>query len=253
MKLNELVEKYKKLEGVWNTEGAELARQIFLQDLEQLDEPETGYADEAPRYVKNILARLRELPVHDREVWLKAIMSEFEKDFSHAKWREGYEQGKLEGAWVGNQLKDADKIRSELNKVQVPQFVADWIEHCRGLGYSLYQAMELVHENAEIKKWFIFVDNQDLFARAWLDGYEVEEEKKYKITLLNRNDGDLYLVNQNADLADKYGHFSPVVLLFTKGTNFSEKCYKLTKKEVVSHDFGWAFDCPGIKIEEVDD
>lgn len=91
MKLNELVEKYKKLEGVWNTEGAELARQIFLQDLEQLDEPETGHADEAPRYVKNILARLRELPVHDREVWLKAIMGEFEKDFSHAKWREGHE------------------------------------------------------------------------------------------------------------------------------------------------------------------
>lgn len=253
MKLNELVEKYKKLEGVWNTEGAELARQIFLQDLEQLDEPETGHADEAPRYVKNILARLRELPVHDREVWLKAIMGEFEQDFSHAKWREGYEQGKLEGVWVGNQLKDADKIRSELNKVQVPQFVADWIEHCRGLGYSLYQAMELVHENAEIKKWFIFVDNQDLFARAWLDGYEVEEEKKYKITLLNRNDGDLYLVNQNANLADKYGHFSPVVLLFTKSTFFSEKCYKLTKKEVVSNGFGWVFDCEGIEVEEVKD
>ena len=63
--------------------------------IEQLDEPETGHADEAPRYVKNILARLRELPEHDREVWLKAIMSEFEHDFSHAKWREGYEQGNL--------------------------------------------------------------------------------------------------------------------------------------------------------------
>lgn len=33
MKLNELVEKYKKLEGVWNTEGAELARQIFFTRL----------------------------------------------------------------------------------------------------------------------------------------------------------------------------------------------------------------------------
>lgn len=97
MKLNELIKKYKKLEGVWNAEGAELARQIFLQDLEQLDESEIGYADEAPRYVKNILARLRELPLHDREVWLKAIMSEFEQDFSRAKWREGYEQGKIEG------------------------------------------------------------------------------------------------------------------------------------------------------------
>ena len=38
MKVQRLIEKYKKLEGVWDAEGAELARQIFLQDLEQLDE-----------------------------------------------------------------------------------------------------------------------------------------------------------------------------------------------------------------------
>lgn len=253
MKLNELVEKYKKLEGVWNTEGAELARQIFLQDLEQLDEPETGHADEAPRYVKNILARLRELPVHDREVWLKAIMGEFEKDFSHAKWREGYEQGKLEGAWVGNQLKDADKIRQELNKPVIPQFVAEIIEYYKGQNATLYDALREKNFNKQYNEWLM--NEQDAYnkvARAWLFGYIVEKEKKYEIKLLNRNDGDLYLVNQNANLADKYGHFSPVVLLFTKSTFFSEKCYKLTKKEVVSNGFGWVFDCEGIEVEEVE-
>ena len=40
MKVQRLIEKYKKLEGVWDAPGAERARQIFLQDLEQLDEPE---------------------------------------------------------------------------------------------------------------------------------------------------------------------------------------------------------------------
>ena len=40
MNKQELIERYKKLEGVWNAEGAELARQIFLQDLKQLDEPQ---------------------------------------------------------------------------------------------------------------------------------------------------------------------------------------------------------------------
>ena len=73
---------------------------VWWEDIktifEELDEPSSGHAEEAPRYVKNILARLRELPAHDREVWLKAIMSEFEQDFSHAKWREGYDQGKFE-------------------------------------------------------------------------------------------------------------------------------------------------------------
>lgn len=40
MKVQRLIEKYKKLEGVWDAEGAESARKIFLADLEQLDEPE---------------------------------------------------------------------------------------------------------------------------------------------------------------------------------------------------------------------
>lgn len=40
MKVQRLIEKYKKLEGVWDAEGAESARKIFLQDLQQLDEPE---------------------------------------------------------------------------------------------------------------------------------------------------------------------------------------------------------------------
>jgi len=96
------------------------------------DEPEAGQADEAPRYVKNILARLRELPLHDREVWLKAIMSEFEQDFSHAKWREGYEQGKFEGAMIPY---DAPE------KVTIPKFVADWIEECKAKEKRLLTAL----------------------------------------------------------------------------------------------------------------
>ena len=40
MNKQELIKKYKRLEGVWNAPGAETARQIFLQDLEQLDEPQ---------------------------------------------------------------------------------------------------------------------------------------------------------------------------------------------------------------------
>ena len=142
------------------------------------------------------------------------------------------------------------KLLKEPGKVTIPQFVADWIESSKQEKRNLRNALN--NGNEKMRLWLLDQENYDLFARAWLDGYEVGKEKKHKITLLNRNDGDLYLVNQNADLADKYGHFSPVVLLFTKCTNFSEKCYKLTEKEVVSHDFGWVFDCPGIKIEEVE-
>ena len=144
---------------------------------------------------------------------------------------------------------DLIKQLDEPEKVKVPQFVADFIAKQKKLGRTLSYSID-ASMSGIVAEWYW--DNSELFALAWIFGYEVEKEKKYKITLLNRNDGDLYLVNQNADLANKYGHFSPTVLLFTKGTNFSKKCYKLTKKEVVLNDFGWVFDCPGIKIEEVE-
>lgn len=53
MNVKELIEKYKKLEGVWNAPGAELARKIFLQDLEQLDEPEkVKVSEEEAKFLK---------------------------------------------------------------------------------------------------------------------------------------------------------------------------------------------------------
>jgi hypothetical protein len=145
----------------------------------------------------------------------------------------------------------------EPEKVKVPPFVSVWYQINKDNLYKniAYLCANWVKSTTD-DTLFDWMSNTDNFIEILINmhrfGYEVEKEKKYKITLLNRNDGDLYLVNQNADLADKYGHFSPVVLLFTKCTNFSEKCYKLTEKEVVSHDFGWVFDCPGIEIEEVD-
>lgn len=148
-----------------------------------------------------------------------------------------------------NEILNLVKQLDEPQPVKVPQFVADFIAEQKKLGHTLSYSIDASMSD-RVAEWYW--DNSELFARAWLDGYEVEKEKKYKITLLNRNDGDLYLVNQNADLANKYGHFSPTVLLFTKGTNFSEKCYKLTKKEVVLNDFGWVFDCPGVEVEEVE-
>ncbi|VMY69490.1 phage protein [Streptococcus pneumoniae] len=172
----------KRIEDLPYTEGPiadtiEINRNWILKSIEQLAESEIGHADEAPRYVKNILARLRELPLHDREVWLKAIMSEFEQDFSRAKWREGYEQGKIEGM-------------VEREKVIVPQCVADWIRKCKMFKHfavSLSFALQPIvwEENNLSDKcidWLMDANNQELFARAWLDGYEVEEEKRYLVT-----------------------------------------------------------------------
>ena len=83
----ELISKYELIKNSYNFKV--VATDDIISDLKRLDEPEKGYAEQSPQYLKNILARLLELPLHDREVWLKAIVSEFEQDFSRA-WLDGY-------------------------------------------------------------------------------------------------------------------------------------------------------------------
>lgn len=218
MKIEELIEKYERL-------NHDCFRRVdtsgVLRDLKQLDELKTGHTDEAPRYVKNILARLRELPLHDREVWLKVIISEFKQDFSRAKWREGYEQGKVEGM-------------VERDKVTIPQFIADWIEEKRDQGRKLAQMLLQASLNEQYGRWV--VDNQDTFARAWLDGYEVEKEKRYWVKL---KAVDQYLVSAKDE---KFLGFLQ-----------SKLRSKFTLKELEDLGFGWVFNCEGVEVEEVEE
>lgn len=53
MNKQELIKKYERLEGVWSAPGAETARQIFLQDLDQLSEPEkVKVSEEEAKFLK---------------------------------------------------------------------------------------------------------------------------------------------------------------------------------------------------------
>lgn len=239
MNKQELIE---KIEAMPNNTGfirPKIDKHLVLGLVRQLDEPEAGHADEAPRYVKNILARLRELPLHDREVWLKSIMGEFEQDFSRAKWREGYEQGKVEGM-------------IEQEKVKVPKFVANWIANVKRNGFKFKNSSrfyeEIVSSDDAYRVMFyilkesiageairIWVNaNRDTFARAWLNGYEVEKEPKYTVK------------------------FKATKHYFAKDGNgriyFSLKYESaFTKIELEKANLGWVFDCEGVEIEESKD
>ena len=159
MNVQRLIEKYKKLEGVWNAEGAELARQIFLEDLKKLDESQP---------------------------------------------------------------------------VKVPQFVAEKIEYFKKTGdWDLFQAMDYLFGKKEIREWLEDKNNQETFARAWFDGYEVEEEKRYLVKF-----------KATKHYFDKDGTGRVYFSLAHKS------CF--TKKQLEEAGFGWVFDCPGIEIEEVE-
>ena len=193
--------------------------------------------------LKDVIRRINRLDENSKTYWLDTILNWFSLDFGLTKYRQGYEKGKLEGEWVGNQLKDADKIRQELNKPVIPQFVADWIEVCKEhLTHSLYTAMtpNFMKENGQsldLILWIKKASNQDIFARAWLDGYEVEEEKRYIVSLKN---------GQPLVKAPLGGNF-----YFNQ--NITAGNCKATRKELEQAGFGWVFDCEGIEVKEAEE
>lgn len=136
--------------------------------------------------------------------------------------------------WIDKRVVlDLIRLLDEPEKVKVPQFVADFITEQKKLGYTLSYSIDASMSD-RVAEWYW--DNSELFARAWLDGYEVEEEKKYFVKL---KAVDQYLVSVKDE--DFLGFLQ------------SRLRSKFTRKELENANFGWVFDCPGIEIEEVDD
>lgn len=187
MNIQGLIERYEKFKA---SKKKMTSVDLVLKDLRSLDEPEP-----LPFKLKDVVGRIKGFDPTTQTRWLNDILKELGSDYGLMKYRSGYEQGKSEGAWVGEQLKDADKIRQELNKVLLPNFMDDWIFECQLLkNFSLRDALDsnTIHLYAKksefVKKWLNDQNNQELFARAWLTDYEAEKEPKYKVKLKNTDD-----------------------------------------------------------------
>ena len=130
----------------------------------------------------------------------------------------------------------------EPQKVVVPQFVADWLKLSKSIGRSLFGAMRVFEKDDDVEKWLQWSENQELFARAWLDGYEVEEEKRY--------------------LVKAKGVYLNSCLVFDKGnkkwffSSIYEKEHQIgyhTRKELENAGFGEVFNSPLFEVEEVEE
>lgn len=127
------------------------------------------------------------------------------------------------------------KLLDEPQKVKIPQFVADWIEDCKTKGKSLLKS--LLYTPGKVNSWVDDPDNQETFALAWINGYEVEQEKRYTVKLKNTDD---YLVKTAANSYRFYNN------IYTQNR-------KHTKEEIEKSGFGWVFDCEGIEVEKVEE
>lgn len=124
----------------------------------------------------------------------------------------------------------------EPQKTVVPKFVADWIEECKNDDFHLFGAMEGISLNQKkLDYWFREDDNMEFFARAWLDGYEVEEEKRYTVKMRATKQPLFYNSLEKR-------------LFFSLG----ELATQFTHKQLEEAGFGWVFNCEGIEIEEVE-
>lgn len=123
----------------------------------------------------------------------------------------------------------------EPGKVKIPSVVARWIGYAKGWNKGLHYALS--NASDEVLEWLCVdkLKRQEIFARAWLDGYEVEETK-YVVT-----DGNhLYFKGYQEDvdiviLADE----QPGTMDYVKKFDTKEKAQE------VANILGW-------KVQEVE-
>lgn len=142
--------------------------------------------------------------------------------------------------WILNSIEQLDQQQ----KVKVPYFVADLIEYAKNRDWDLEDVfLNIANEldTSEISEWFYTQGNMDVIARAWLDGYEIEQEKRYAIRFKNIRKETNYL---------KYDRVVKNWYLGAEEFSKERKTYH-TKKELESSGFDWVFNCPGIEVKEV--
>lgn len=133
----------------------------------------------------------------------------------------------------------------EPQKPVVPQFVADWIEKGKK-ELSLRDLMSRSYTTTEVGNWLGELDkdgdfkNQETFARAVLDGYTVEEEKRYRVRVkVVCFNGCLIFEKINK------------TWLFSSVYEIDHQRGSHTRKELEDAGFGEVFNSPLFEVEEV--
>lgn len=144
------------------------------------------------------------------------------------------------------------KLLDEPQKVKIPKFVAEWIEYCKKHNFTLFGCLDPVNGfesladetfEGDIRKCIRWCRKEsNNFARAWLDGYTVEKEKRYIVKFKNAQSGSRYF---------KYdGVIGKWYFGINQDSNTTRLCH--TKEELEEAGFGEVFNSPLFEVEEVE-
>ena len=209
MNIQELIKNYE------SAPFAIVSVNTVLKDLKQLDKPQ-------PIKLKDVIARIEKFDLGTKAVWINEILYKLGSDYGLHKYYAGYKQGKFDGTM-------------KREKVTVPQFAGDFIAEQKKQVYTLSESIDACMSD-RVAEWYW--DNSELFARAWLDGYTVEKEKRYTVKITKT---DQYLYSRDNDF---------FFVTYVRPDDNPHNCH--TRKELEDAGFGWVFDCPGIETEEVE-
>lgn len=138
------------------------------------------------------------------------------------------------------------KLLDEPQKVQVPQFVADWYEANKDdFEGNLFRCIDRMpdlfsgEELSDFEEWIVDGHTKpfQILVNMHQFGYEIEKEKRYRVSLKN---GQPLL---KAYLG-KALYFSQDIAI---------ESYKVTRKELEEAGFGEVFDSPLFEVEEVEE
>lgn len=139
-----------------------------------------------------------------------------------------------------------EQLDEPKEKVTIPQLVADWIEVCKEhLTSSLYLAMtpsflKANNQSIELILWIKKKENQETFALAWINGYEVEKEKRYRV----KAKGVYFNTCLIFEKENKKWLFSSIY-------EINHQIIYHTRKELEEAGFGEVFNSPLFEVEEV--
>lgn len=157
MNKQELIEKYKRYDGKWNGKTGELARQIFLEDLKQLDEPRKVK-------VKKFVADWYEEHKDEFELNLWLFLTEFDE--------ENIDRSERFGIWLGDEANNP--IQTLVNMHQFGYEVEEEKRY-RVKMKGIVNALSFLsyHKNADI--WTVTDKNNSDGHRAHHTRKELEE------------------------------------------------------------------------------
>ncbi|EKT8893857.1 DUF1642 domain-containing protein [Listeria monocytogenes] len=140
--------------------------------------------------------------------------------------------------------------------LKVPQCVADWISHRKQEGYNLIWSISYENNDMpdEVYEWLTSTaDNQELFARAWLDGYEVEKEPLYYVRLplstWNDDAAELEVINMYVLLNIQSDETTFTGSIINKNKKWKTKLTEAEIKGMPGGDIYWRF---AVLVEEAE-